>query len=86
MRLVWRFPVYLGYRGQMRELAQWCEEAVRVSADLPPALRGRALESAAIFARKDDPQRASELAQGALDAFRQAGEPERAAWSSASWR
>jgi tetratricopeptide (TPR) repeat protein len=70
------------HRGHSREAARWSDEAVRLAAELPPLSKASAWHSATTFAwRRRDLQRAWELGQLALAAYRDAGDAQGEAWS-----
>jgi predicted ATPase/DNA-binding SARP family transcriptional activator len=71
IRIVWNLTELWIVRGYLGEGRAWCEEAVRLAADLPDRVRTRAWECAAHIAhRQRDYERADELFRLALDARR----------------
>jgi predicted ATPase/class 3 adenylate cyclase len=82
VRLVAGLAALWMHRGHIREAAGWSDEAVQLASDLSLFLQARAWDRAASFAwRQQDLQRAGELAQQALDAYRRAGDSHGEAWS-----
>jgi predicted ATPase/DNA-binding SARP family transcriptional activator len=68
VRLVWNLRFFWIQRGDLREGADWCEEALRLSADLPRPVQARAAECAGSFAfRRAELERAAELFARAVE-------------------
>ena len=82
VRLVVGLAGFWMHRSHVREAAGWSEEAVRLASDLSLFLQAQAWGRATSFAWKQrDLQRAWDLGQQALDAYRGVGDSYREAWS-----
>ncbi len=81
VRLVLGLKVFWVDHGHLREGGQWSDDAMSVAGELPVALRARVLDAAAIFARRNNDEKARELAEQALAAFQQDEDAVGEAWS-----